>query len=110
MARSRANMEKRDFKRIDASLETHYLDIRCFGTVTNISGNGMFIKSPKIIFPLNLQFEISLPFKEEMLNVPVINKRLSESNGYYDGMGVEVLNIQKNYLELLIKLNLCSEL
>jgi len=102
-------MEKRDFKRIYTSLESHYLDIRCIGTVTNISGNGMFIKSPKIIFPLNLQFEISLSFKEEMLNVPVIIKRLSKSNGYFDGMGVQIMNIQKNYLELLIKLNLCSE-
>lgn len=102
-------MEKRYFKRIDTTLEFHCLDIKYFGTVTNMSGNGMFIRSSKIKFPLGLQFEIIIPFKETNFNVPVIIKRLTKSNGYYDGMGVEILKLEKKYLELLIKINLGSE-
>ncbi len=102
-------MEKRYFKRIDTTLEFHSVDIKYFGTVTNISGNGMFIRSSKINFPLGLQFEITIPFNEEIFNVPITIKRLTKSNGYYDGMGVEILKLQKEYLELLINLNLGSK-
>ena len=102
-------MDKRDFKRIDTSLETHCSDLKYFGTVTNISGNGMFIRSSKINFPLGLHFEISIPFKEDVLNIPVMIKRFRKSNGYYDGMGVKIMNIQKKYLDLLIKLNFGSK-
>ncbi|UCE70921.1 MAG: PilZ domain-containing protein [Nitrospiraceae bacterium] len=102
-------MDKRDFKRIETSLESHCSDLNYFGTVTNISGNGMFIRSPKINFPLASQFEISIPYKEEILNVPVIIKRLTKSNGYYDGMGVKIINLQKKYLDLLIRLNAGSQ-
>ena len=66
----------------------------------------MFIRSSKINFPLGMQFEITIPFKDAVFKVPVTIKRLTKSNGYYDGMGVEILKLQKKYLELLIKLNL----
>ncbi|UCH46228.1 MAG: PilZ domain-containing protein [Nitrospiraceae bacterium] len=102
-------MEKRYYKRIDTSFESHCSDLKYFGTITNISGNGMFIKSPKINFPLNLKFELSIPVNEETINIPVIIKRLTKSNGYYDGMGVKVMDLQKKYLELLIRLNIAAD-
>ncbi|UCE71252.1 MAG: PilZ domain-containing protein [Nitrospiraceae bacterium] len=102
-------MEKRYYKRIDTSFESHCSDLKYFGTITNISGNGMFIKSPKINFPLNLKFELSIHVNEETINIPVIIKRLTKSNGYYDGMGVKVMDLQKKYLELLIRLNIAAD-
>jgi hypothetical protein len=84
-------MEKRTFKRIPVDLEFHCFNINNFGTVTNISEKGMFIKSQKIKFPLEMQFEISISSKEETLNVHVKINRITKSNGYYDGMGVELL-------------------
>ncbi len=94
-----SHMEKRTFHRIPADLEFHCFNINCFGTVTNISEKGMFIKSQRISFPLESQFEISIPAKEETLNVPVKVSRITKSNGFYDGIGVELMEPSQKYLK-----------
>jgi hypothetical protein len=94
-------MEKRTFKRIPADLDFHCFDINNFGTVRNISEKGMFIESQKITFPLEMQFEISISAKEEKLNILVKVNRITKSNGYYDGMGVELLEQPQKYLNIL---------
>jgi hypothetical protein len=99
-------MEQRAFERIVATVECHCLNIDYFGTVVNLSENGMFIRSQKMSFPLESQFDILIPLKEGVLNVRVKVNRVTKSNGHHDGMGVEVLNLPRKYLELLIKLNL----
>jgi len=99
-------MEKRTFKRIPTDLEFHCLNINNFGTVKNISEKGMFITSQKITFPLEMQFEISISAKEETLNVPVKANRITKSNGYYDGMGLELLQQPQKYLKHINRLKL----
>lgn len=99
-------MEKRTFKRIQTELESHCLKINNFGTVTNISEKGMFIKSQKIKFPLEVQFVISISAKDETLNLPVRVNRLTKSNGYYDGMGLEILQQPQKYLKHVKRLRL----
>jgi hypothetical protein len=99
-------MEKRTCKRIPADLEFHCFNINNFGIVTNISEKGMFIKSQKIEFPLKMQFEISISAKEETLNIPVKVNRITKSNGYYDGMGVELLEQPQKYLKHIQRLKL----
>ena len=99
-------MEKRTFKRIPANLEFHCFNTKNFGTVTNISEKGMLIKSQKIELPLEMQFEISIPVKEEILNIPVKVNRLTKSNGYYDGMGVELMEQPQKYLKQIEMLRL----
>lgn len=94
-------MEKRFFERIPANLEFHSFNTEYFGTVTNLSENGMLIRSQKIRFPLESQFEITIPLKEDTLNVPVKVKRIIKSNGYYDGIGVELLEHPQKYLKLI---------
>lgn len=94
-------MEKRASQRVPVTLEFHCFDTEYFGTVTNLSEKGMFIKSQKICFPLMLQFEISIPVEQEMLNIPVKVNRMIKSNGYYDGMGVELLEQPQKYLEFI---------
>jgi hypothetical protein len=69
----------------------------------------MFISSQNISFPLNSQFNVCIPLKEDILDILVKIERITKSNGYYDGMGVKLLNLPKKYLELLIKLNLGSQ-
>jgi hypothetical protein len=99
-------MEKRAFDRIPANLELHCFNTHYFGTVTDISEKGMFIRSQKINFPLDVQFEISIPLKEDMLNVHVKVNRVTKSNGYYDGIGVELMKRPYNYLKLIRRLKL----
>jgi len=66
----------------------------------------MFIKSQKIEFPLDMQFEIAIPAKDETLNIPVKVNRLTKSNGFYDGMGVELLEQPQKYLKQIKRLRL----
>ncbi len=99
-------MERRTLKRIPADLEFHSFNINNFGTVTNISEKGMFIESQEINFPLEMQFEISISVKEETLNIPVKVNRITKSNGYYDGMGVELLEQPQKYLKHIKRLRL----
>ncbi len=102
-------MEKRFFKRIPATIEFNCNNIDYYGTITNLSANGMFIKSQRINFPLDSQFNLFIPLKDDFLNLRVKIKRITKSNGYYDGLGVTLVNLPKKYLKLLIKLNRTSQ-
>ena len=99
-------MKKRAFERIPVNLESRCFDIDNFGTVTDLSENGMFISSKKISFPLDTMFEISVNLKTEKFHLPVKVSRITKSNGYYDGIGVELLNCTNNYLKLVNRLRL----
>jgi hypothetical protein len=101
-------MEKRTHKRIPVSLEFHCNKEEYFGAIMNLSENGMYIRSQKINFPLESQFEIAIPIEDNMFNIPIKIIRLTKSNGYYDGMGVELLKIPKKYLKLINKLRMLS--
>jgi hypothetical protein len=94
-------MEKRAFKRMPAIIECHCCNIECFGTITNLSANGMFIRSQKISFPLESQFEICIPLKEKILAVCVQVNRLTKSNSYYDGVGIELVDPSQEYLDFV---------
>jgi hypothetical protein len=59
-------------------------------------------------FPLPPVFEVHIPLEAEVLKVLVKVVRFIESNDFYEGMGVELLNIPRKYLEFVIKLSLCS--
>jgi hypothetical protein len=99
-------MKKRAFERIPVNLESSCFDIDNFGTVTDLSENGMFISSKKISFPLDTTFEVSVNLKTEKFHFPVKVSRITKSNGYYDGIGVELLNCTNNYIKLVNRLRL----
>lgn len=94
-------MERRCFKRIPVRIDFRCFQRDCFGTIVNLSENGMFINSNKIDFPFESQFTIFIPFKDESLNVRVKVNRLNKSHGYYDGIGVELVNPPQNYLNFV---------
>lgn len=97
-------MKKRVSERIPANLECRCFNKDNFGTVTNISENGMFLKSKHITFPLDIKFYVSIPLNKKTLNIPVKVNRITKSNGYYDGIGVELLKQPHNYLKYISRL------
>lgn len=101
MLRRTHHLGNRACERIPARIDFSCCDIDCFGTITNISANGMFIRSQKMSFPFDSQFEICITLKEEVLKVCVKVNRITKSSGYYDGIGVELLNPTQKYLELV---------
>jgi hypothetical protein len=102
--RTKTRLKRRAFERIPASLEFHSFNVDYFGVVTDLSENGMFIKSQKISFPFHSQFEISLPLNEDLLNIPVKVTRVTKTKRFYDGIGVELVRPSRNYVRLVRKL------
>ena len=102
-------MEKRVFQRVPVRIEFQCCNIDCYGIITNLSANGIFIESRKITFPLEYQFEICIPLKKNPLNVRVKINRITKSKGHYDGIGVEVLGHPQKYLELVCRLKVAHK-
>ena len=91
-------MEKRVFQRMPLGSEvriSHNKKIYS-GIVLNISEKGMFICTRER-FPTDSIIRI----ESELFKMYVRVKRLSVMNGYYDGVGVELTLISKNYLEIV---------
>ncbi len=95
-------MEKRAYERITTSLEVRFFyGIQlCSGIVTNCSENGMCINS-SMCLPFDTRIELLIPFKEDVLKVPVKVKRLEKTDVAYEKMGVELLYSLPKYLELV---------
>ena len=71
------------------------------GTLMNISESGMFIRTNKMPSPLQSQIEISILLNEEVICVSGKLVREENIRGYYNGIGVEVLNPPQNYIDLI---------
>ena len=101
MAKRTPYLEKRAFQRLPAVIEFHCFNIYCYGTITNLSAKGMFIKSKHMSFPFESQFEICIPFNKSELKVAVKVNRITKSDSYYDGIAVELVNPSQKYLEFI---------
>jgi hypothetical protein len=104
-------IEKRAYNRTISHLYVRFFydSILYTGIVRDISNNGMYIKAKKRL-PLRSIFELQIPLIEEVLNVSVKVNRIVNTSDIYKGMGIEVLNPPKSYLELAdnIKLRFLS--
>lgn len=102
-------MSKRVSKRTPANLEVRFSCCNTFysGTVRNFSEKGMYIDS-EICFPMGSRFVVLLKMKDDILKVPVKIVRTVKSGNTFGGMGVKLLNLPKEYSELLIEHNLVS--
>ena len=91
-------MEKRVFQRIPIGNEVSILYKKKIysGTVLNLSEKGMFICTREC-FPSDSIIRI----ESNLLKMHVRVKWLSVMNGYYDGVGVELTKLSKNYLEFV---------
>jgi len=101
-----SNMGIRTFDRIPVLIE---VEINCDnkvykGTLMNLSESGMFIRTNSMPFPLQSLIEISMPMNEEMIIISGKLVREENIRGYYNGIGVELLNPPKNYIDFIYSL------
>ena len=93
-------MEMRTFMKIPVEIEARLFCGNMFyaGTVRNISIEGMHINT-KSCFPVGTSIVIIFHKGKNLLQVSTKVKRLTRTNGCYNGMDVEILNLSKNYLD-----------
>jgi len=98
-------MERRVFERTPSNVQVkfYYGYSVYFGTITNCSESGMFVRTNKIFFPLHThsKFELFILCNNKVLKLPVKVIRIEKMDGICYGMGVELQDITENYLELL---------
>ncbi len=96
-------MERRAYKRMPAHLYVrfYYGNLSYTGIVKNLSENGMYIKTRKCL-PFKSRTKLLIPLIEDVLKVSIEISRLSRTdNGMCKGMGIELLDQHKHYLELV---------
>jgi len=106
-------IEKRTNKRVytNQGVCIYSSGIIRLGTLINCSEDGMYIQTiikRMTSFPLDSIFEIHVPLKGEELKILAKAVRLEQTDDFYEGMGVELLNMPQKYLEFVIRLNLCN--
>jgi hypothetical protein len=96
-------MQRRAFKRVPANIRVRFYcyDTAYLGTVTNLSENGMFISTDKMLFPFDSRIEIIFSTDQKLLKVPVRVIRITKSEDVFNGMGVELMDTHGGYLELV---------
>lgn len=103
--------EKRAHKRIDIhqGICIHSSEMIRLGTMTNCSEMGMYIKTimnMDTIWPLGSVFEILIPSGKGNLRMLAKVVWLFQTGEFYEGMGVRLINIPREYLEYVIRLHL----
>ncbi len=99
--------ERRAFERIPTSIAVRFtynrlLDSLYYGTVDNISRNGMLIRTGTC-FPSNTNITLFI-YKEKILMVHAKVKRVIKTDGFYGAMGIEVMEANSEYLDFTDKL------
>ena len=96
-------MQQRAFERVPANINIRFYTCNTdySGTIKNISENGMFINTDKMLFPFDSAIEIIIPFGEKLLKVPVKVVRMTKSDEVFDGIGVALLDNHQDYLALV---------
>ncbi len=96
-------MQRRAFERVPANIkvtffccESHYN-----GTIVNLSEQGMYISTDEMRFPFDYEIDIIIPRQAEILRVPVTVRRITKSSDLYDGMGVEVRDPSRQYIDFV---------
>lgn len=95
-------MNRRAYERISTNIEAKFFygNAISSGEITNLSESGIFINT-KLCFPFESRFEIFIPLDGEVLKILVSVSRIIKTDDFYDGMGVELLERPRNYLEFV---------
>ncbi len=96
-------MSKRSSLRIPVRINVNfYRDKKCYsGTITNLSENGMFLRTIGEDFPQGSEFEITIPVKKEELSVSARLIRSSKIDNGNRGIGLHLVSTSKNYIEFV---------
>jgi hypothetical protein len=94
--------EKRSYERILTSISIKCINGNSIheGLVSNISKNGMYFITDANL-SLGLNSEVSIPYKEDVLKVPVRIIRTVKGSNFIDGFGVILSSLPKDYLEFV---------
>ena len=86
-------MERRALERmpVGKDIRISYRKKIYSGTVLNLSEKGMFIGTSECFLPDSI-----IRIEGELLNTLVKVNWVTEMNGYYDGIGVELINKKEN--------------
>jgi len=95
-------MKKRAYERVPANVEISYFcgNSLYTGTITNHSENGMCI-SAGMCLPVDSLFEVLIPVKDKVLNIPVRVARVAKSNSIFDIMCVQFQGLCNDYSEFV---------
>ena len=97
-----SDIERRSSDRVPVGEEVKICEGNLFfsGTVLNVSDKGMFIGTNKH-FPLEALSLIVMRIKDRLLKLPAKIKRSTLQTGFYDGIGVELIDPPRDYLDFL---------
>ncbi len=104
------DMEKRSYERIEA---VQLVRISCrnkiyTGATLNLSEKGIFVDI-KRGFSTNIMCSIYIYIDDQLLKMLARVKHFTRINGSCYGVGIEVINSPKNYLEYMKNLKKTSE-
>ena len=99
-------MNRRYFKRNYVKLHARFFfeDTMHTCTISNLSANGMYIEMDMCLYYYKSRFNVQLVLINGVLEIPVKVSRFLEAYGFYYGMGVEVLDPPKQYLDVVASL------
>ena len=99
-------MDRRAFKRIDGKLDVRFFydEAMHTGSITNLSGNGMYIELDKCLCYYKSSFNVQFLLLNRTLDIPVKINRLIEKHGFYYSMCVELVNPSEEYLNFVASL------
>jgi hypothetical protein len=97
-----SDIERRSSDRVAVGEEVKICEGNLFfsGTALNVSERGMFIGTKKR-FPLEAISLIVLRIKNRLFKLPAKIKRSTLETGFYDGIGVELIDPPRDYQEFL---------
>ena len=87
-------------KKSDFSIRFFYGNTVCCGTASNLSVEVMFIHT-KTCCPVDSVFDVLFLVDEKILRIPVKVKDLLKTDDFYNAMAVDIMSLQKNYLDLI---------
>jgi len=99
-----SNIERRVSERIPSSIAVRFtynrlLDSLYYGTVDNISRNGMLVRTGTC-FPNHTNITLFI-YKDRILMVNAKVKRVIKADGFYRAMGIEVTEPSEEYLDFI---------
>ncbi len=96
-------MDRRASKRIYGKLRVRFFydDTMYTGIISNLSENGMYIELDTCLYFYKSNFNVQLMLTNESLDIPVKISRVADKHGFYYGMGVELLDPPKQYLDFV---------
>ena len=103
MDRQKKDIDRRSFERVSSTalVYFHYGGSIHFGTATNFSEKGMFIRARIVSAPLNAVVKVAIPSRYSGLSFPIRVKRIVMKDHYYEGFGGELVDMSKDYTEFV---------